>query len=455
MKRPCDQFDRKISGSDISILEVWRLFLHLFRTAKHVKTQEVSIRCLGFCIRQITEGMGNFVRSSFIDSSQEDKDAYNDFLCSAKEHLYVWLELIQKHSGASEPVMLRRATAEAIVASGLLEQAEHVISHDHKHCPCGLSAADCIANWDETEQGMGGVLSVEWYAKAVLDVWFLCTKLLEDEDINLRERLAMSVLRVVSSTSDGQLGPAEIDFVPAQVEMVLQLSFEFLTSRFCNSVIYIDCLARWILNGVADMHFMREDGDLVRCLFDKEADNHHEESLLFIQLCCLHLDRILNKLGRLGSSLVPKVGGDYCTYGLFKFAQYWRMKILMHLKFSVERCLALEGTLQWLGGLSNHPDVFKALYPLLLGLLIFTGSSDAANDDVSGLCAGAKTLSTGLIEITKMMTPLISNPLIFNLLLRVLKAYEVQLGVQLGSCSLQSSKEGAFLEDFDPFFLLK
>lgn len=454
-KRSSGQHGRSVGGSNASVFEMWRLFLYLYQTTKHVKTKEAAVCCLGLCIQQITQCLG---KSSTLQASTCSFCLHSPGDCNlVKESVQFWLELIQKHSTASEPVMLRRATSEAILASGLLEQVERAGAHYNKCTSDGSPSYDQPRK-ENTQQIMVGCMGEDWVAQAVLDVWFVCIKLLEDEDMVLRERLAVAVLRVVSSISHKQLSPESVDFVPAQVERVIHLSFDFLTMHLGHSVVYLDCLANWVWRGVTDMSFMQDNSDLVRRLFDKEVDNHHEEMLLFTQLCCLHLSRILgNVIGPTESSSAWKSNGyspaNHCTLNLSGFLNHWRVKFLTQLRSFVERFLIMESRLQWQGGLTNHPDVFRALYPLLLGLLTFLGPADVTYNHMKS--SEHDKMVTGMVEVMEMMKPFVDNPLIFNLLLRVLKQFEAQFNMKLGLFSLQSDQKTLLPENFDPFFLLK
>ncbi|KAL5221398.1 hypothetical protein ABZP36_026111 [Zizania latifolia] len=84
-------------------------------------------------------------------------------------------------SAPSETVNARRAAAEAIIASGLLEEA-NLFSQS-------LSNAHIPSEYDEShieEKCSKANLSefISLYACKILDLWFICVQLLEDEDIH-------------------------------------------------------------------------------------------------------------------------------------------------------------------------------------------------------------------------------------------------------------------------------
>jgi hypothetical protein len=130
------------------------------------------------------------------------------------------------------------------------------------------------------------------------------------------------------------------------------------------------------------------------------------------------------------------------------------MKFLTNVRSFVEKVVALEKRLPWLGGLSNHPDVFRTLYPLLLGLCIFLEPSDI--DMGIEPIDSNKQLMAELVGVAEISRPLVANPLIFNLLFKILKRFELQCNMELGSDLLQEHPHRcSVMEGFDPFFLLK
>ena len=412
------------NGNKASMYEIWGLFKHLYHTTKHVKTKEVVICCLGLCTRQIVLLLHEQHASETVNGLNSTQD------CSfAKEALQFLLKVIQIHSMPNELVMLRRAASKAIIASNILLQIVWV-ARDHTRV---LTSG---AN--------------EWIMHLVLDVWLVCIKLLEDEDMALRDRLSIEVLHIVSSAVDKISDSSSFDFVPAQVERVIHLSFDYLTLHMGYSVLYLDCLVNWVWKDISDTSFMQDDCDLVRRLFDKEIDNHHEEKLLFTQLCCLHLSSILNDIDRPREMMVESRNGDSHLSEIPAFIRHWRMKFLTHLRPFVERVVALENRLLWLGGLTNHPDVFRTLYPLLLGVYTFIGLS---NNGIESIDLD-KQLITEFVGVVEIARSFIANPLIFNLLFKILKQCELQFSIELGSDSLQSSQKCLLVENFNPFFLL-
>ncbi|MCO5564739.1 hypothetical protein L7F22_018407 [Adiantum nelumboides] len=413
-------FSSSLSGTKDD--ELWRLFVKVYNSTKHGKTREIAICCLGLCIQQITQNMGKPSTSKF--------SGYQEFssnCTSVVECIQFWIDLIQRHSMASEPAMLRRAIADAIVASGILEQVRWV---GHCYADRGSNCLFCLLE-GEHFQHTNVCSGQEKFAQGVMDVWYICMKLLEDEDVVLREKLAVAVLHIVSPVSDIRLGH---DFVPAQVERVIHLSFKFLSLHLSHTVPYVECLASWVWRGLTDMNFVEGDCNLVRRLFDKEADNHHEEGLFFAQLCFLHMRESLCTLEAMTSS-----AANASSCSISKFSESWTRRFLEHLRSFVGKFCSLESKLQWLGGLTNHPDVFKALYPLLLGLMVLSGQVDRITEDTKLVI---KQTVTEVVEVLEMLKTFVTNPLILNLLAILMRQHGIQV------------QETSLLENFDPFFLL-
>lgn len=87
--------------------------------------------------------------------------------------------LIKQYSDASQQVNLRKAAAESqsLVASGLLEQAEFISS---------LVTNGSIPS-ENCQQEFELLNSANMLGYLILDIWFTCIKLLEDEDVFIRK----------------------------------------------------------------------------------------------------------------------------------------------------------------------------------------------------------------------------------------------------------------------------
>lgn len=271
-------------------------------------------------------------------------------------------------------------------------------------------------------------------------------KLLEDEDVELRKSLALSLLEVLASSS-GTTGDMHVSAaVPTQVERVVQLVFQCLSAHFGTWRVYWEVLAEWVLGSEDVAAILVRDVDLVRRLFDKEIDNHHEEELVFVQLCCLHLHQLLH---RNLHSLHSDPGAEFLNSN-FKFynefVAVWRKKFLEQCKSCAQLTLRLQDKMQWVGGVTNHQDAFKMVYRRLLGLWTLAGPCD----DIQNI-----DLKEGLLELSELLQRLPLNPLVANAVYKVLEAYEGYLDVDLGAATYRGSMGLAYCDRFEPLFLIQ
>ncbi|KAJ0454773.1 hypothetical protein HanIR_Chr15g0743851 [Helianthus annuus] len=106
------------------------------------------------------------------------------------------------------------------------------------------------------------------YASRTLDMWSTCNKASRRRGCSLRSKLAVDVQKCFTSETYG--------VIPSQVDKVIISSFEHLSSIFGHWINYFDYLSNWVLSASNNVG---SSGDLVRRVFDKEIDNHHEEKL--------------------------------------------------------------------------------------------------------------------------------------------------------------------------------
>lgn len=156
-------------GWGASSLVLWDRVLEIYTTSRHTKTKEVAMRCMGMCLNQMLEHLRESVEynvketwSTGAESHHSQDGTLTNGLTTdpmpwerVKRAVDDWLRLVNEHSAASESVKFRRATAEAIVASGLLEEV-----------PWVALKVEEAGNADFHEPGM-----VEWYGRSVLQVW--------------------------------------------------------------------------------------------------------------------------------------------------------------------------------------------------------------------------------------------------------------------------------------------
>jgi hypothetical protein len=415
-----------------SSLVIWDRVLHIYKTSKHAKTKEVAMKCMGACLSQmlgyLCQRSDGDVRSGNITDGSSRPEL-------VRRAIDEWICLVNKHSAASESVNFRRATAEAIVAARLLDQVPWVASK---------LAKDSKEDEHELE-------FAEWYGRSLLQVWCVCVKLLEDEDPELRQSLALSLLDVLALSS-GTNGNAHFNAaVPAQVERIVQLAFECLSSHFGSWHVYWEVLAEWVLGSEDIDALLVSDVDLVRRLFDKEIDNHHEEELVFVQLCCLHL-RQLMCCGSIPSS--PDIRSSTSLQGAHHqksesceaFVGVWRQRFLEQTKSCAELTLRMQEKMSWVGGVTNHQDAFKMVYRRLLGLLTFAGPCISSQTQV---------LKDQLLEISRLLQQLPLNPLVSNVMFKVLQAYETHAAIDLDATAYRVGMGLAFCDKFEPLFLVE
>ncbi|XP_024527150.1 thyroid adenoma-associated protein homolog [Selaginella moellendorffii] len=378
--------------------KIWNTLLGIYNTSKVSKTRESAVRCLGNCMQHLLVSM----KADMVDRDLDDSD-WEVF----RGVLETWNDLIRRHSAASEPVNLRRAISSAIISSRCLEESK----------------------WLRENTRMVAVSPrLKWYRKIVLSVWSVTINLLEDEDIVLRQQLALALQDVMVPVFK-----APHASVPAQVERVLETSLAFLRFQFQECDFFYDFLAGWILGDNSSRFGGLQNTDLVRKLFDKELDNHHEEQLLVVQLCCSHIESFLDS---------PEHSTEFVTK--------WRGKFLDQAVACAKWCLELQRSTHWVGGITNHQDVFKHLYRTLLGLLVLSTPKTTGNSSLSSLQA----LKGSLLELTSLSeVPL--SPMISNLLSRLLQAVEHSTGMNLVADSFRASMHDSYCPDFEPFFLLK
>ncbi|KAK9272640.1 hypothetical protein L1049_003016 [Liquidambar formosana] len=417
-----------VGGMDCdSVFRFWDKLVSLYKLEKHTKTQETLICCMGICVKQfaglLTNSVLSDVEENIIESGKSDR-------LERWAHLYeciaYFVKLIKQHSASSEPVNMRKAAAESMVASGLLEQAELVGSSVlNNHIPSENSCS-----YFEPKE------AVNIYAREILDIWFTCVKLLEDEDVGIRQRLAMDVQKFITFKRSGII--PQPGGVPTQVEKVIELTFEFLSSIFGHWLEYIDYLLQWVLNAA---NFVLSGGDLVRRVFDKEIDNHHEEKLLVSQICCFHLEKLLISRSWPVSS--------FEEHGVTNFLLEWRTRFCHRLMLFARDHIEKQGGVDWIGGVGNHKDAFLPLYANLLGFYVL--SNCIFNGDTE---YGTPMLSD-IVLLGKTIYPFLRNPLISNLYLSVVKLHEKMVGATVDHSIPKPEGNNVIWDGFDPYFLLR
>lgn len=396
-----------------SVLQFWNKLVILYKLTRHTKTREVIICCMGICVRRFSSLLTPILYNH-ANSDQFERCAIHLY-----EFISHFVDLIKKHSDSSEAVNMRKAAAESIIASGLLKEAELFNSFLLKN----QIICENSQSYFNPEEAM------TIYARDSLDLWFTCIKLLEDEDVDLRRRLAVDVQKCYSS---------EISVAPTQVEKVIELSFEYLSSIFGNWVQYLDYLSTWVFNAANNDI---STGDLVRRVFDKEIDNHHEEKLLICQICCSHIENL--PISKNWAASFPEKDG------VKTFLLKWRMRFYSQLISFANKNAKGQGGVDWIGGIGNHKDAFPPLYANLLGLYalsncIFNGESENSED-----------LLSQVIELGESIKPFLGNPLICNLFLLVVAQHKKMVDALLDDLIPESRGDESIWDGFDPYFLLR
>lgn len=358
--------------ADSLVVPFWDRLVQLNGTVLRSKTKEIIICCMSICMKHFVK----LLKSTFCSGTRVDVS-----LQMSIEAIDSFVKLVKAFSDPSQPVSMRKAACEAIIASSLLEEAT-------------------VRNENKSENRS--------VVKSVLDLWFISIQLLEDEDVSLRLRLAKYVQRIISRRLDN--GFSCDDSVPTQVDKVIELSFDFLSSEFGNWIEYLSCLAQRVLDASV---YANSRGDLVRQIFDKEIDNHHEEKLLICQISCANLERLVVSYNSKETQL---------------FAENWRKQFLQQLIFLVSDYVDSGRNIDWIGGIGNHKDAFIVVYAYLLGIYALSPL------DLMGQLNGLE-----LSELSSIIEPFLGNPLISKLY----------------SLVIRDQQESSVLDGFDPYFLLR
>lgn len=381
-----------------SLFLFWDKLVSLYKLTRHLKTREILLCCMGVCTNQFT----NLFTRSFDTENQ----------CGLNDRISYYVDLIKHHADASEPVNIRKAAAESVVASGLLQAVQFIGQYVTDN---GTPSA----NLDQNQKD-----SVNTYACKTLDVWSVCIKLLEDEDVSLRSKLAVDVQKCFIGTG------SESGMIPSQVDKVIISSLRHLSAIFGHWIEYFDYLSNWVLSASNNVI---SRGDLVRKVFDKEIDNHHEEKLLLCQICCFHLENL-----PVSESLAAGANGGV------DFLLEWRRRFFQRL-MSFAGGHGGKQAVDWVGGLGNHKDAFLPVYSNLLG--VYTLSRCI----LKGRSKNSGSRMSEIADLGDAIEPFLGNPLIHNLFVLVVKLHEESAGEPVG----RLIDNVAIWDDFDPYFLLR
>ncbi|KAK5802285.1 hypothetical protein PVK06_029870 [Gossypium arboreum] len=407
-----------------SVLQLWDRLISLLKLTRHAKTQEILICCLAICVRQFIRLFSCFTltdkgqkTAGYNESGQMERSAF------FYECITFYVNLIKERSSSSEPVNMRKAAAESMFASGLLEQAEVIASSVINQQISSKNSFSCFKHQD----------AASTYAHQILEMWFTCIKLLEDEDDGIRQRAATDIQKFLSPKSSGTT--SDTRGARTQVEKVIELSFDRLSSIFGHWIVYFDCLLRWVLDAG---NYVISKGDLVRRVFDKEIDNHHEEKLLISQICCSHLEKLPITKSWAGKSFDNEEVRNYLLD--------WRSRFFQQLVSFAKDHIGKLGV-DWIGGVGNHKDAFLPLYANLLGF--YAVSNFIFNlETIDGM-----HLLSDMSELGKAINPFLWNPLISSLYSLIDRLHDNKFGATT-NCINARFGDGIW-DNFDRFFLLR
>ncbi|XP_057738434.1 uncharacterized protein LOC130955563 isoform X1 [Arachis stenosperma] len=402
-----------------TLFQFWNDLVSMYKQIRHAKTREILVCCLGVCTKRITM---LFASSVLFNEGMEKLVNNEEMLVWLFESIVYFCNMIKLCSSSSEPASMRKATAESLIASGLLEQAALVGSHVvNNHVPSGTSSPGFVKNE-----------AANLYAHQVLDAWFTCIKLLEDEDDSVRLRVSLDVQKCFTSKGLSRSYPS--GSVPTQVDRVIRFCFDHLSSIFGHWIDYFDYLCQWVLHAAS--YVAAPKGDLVRQVFDKEIDNHYEEKLLISQICCSNMESL------------PTLKSWAHKDEFRSYLHGWRMRFFHQLVWYAEEHLGKEESNVWLGGLGNHKDAFLPLYANLLGfyalsncIFLVSGNNDA------------KKLLSDVDMLGRAINPFLRNPLISNLYMLVLHSHEKMITDVADSLFPEMGYDSNW-ESYNAYFLL-
>ncbi|XP_027924170.1 thyroid adenoma-associated protein homolog [Vigna unguiculata] len=404
-----------------SVLQFWNELVFLYKQARHAKTQETLVRCLGVCIKRITMLFASsIIPNDGIDFSVCGEIHQEEMIVCLFDCIVFFCNMIKQCSSSSEPASMRYAAAESLIASGLLEQAGFLGSFvSNNQIP--LDTSSCFVKNE----------AINSYAHQVLEVWLTCIKLLEDEDDSVRLRLSSDVQKCF--TKEKARSNHTPGLGPIQVDRVIRLCFDHLFSIFGHWIDYFDYLCQWVLrveNCVAP------EGDLVRRVFDKEIDNHYEEKLLISQICCSNMEKLP----------ILKSWADRDEFR--SYLREWKARFSHQLvSYAQDHIVKQEGN-DWIGGVGNHKDAFLPLYANLLGFY-------ALSNCIFLVCSNndAKLLLSDVVVLGRAINPFLRNPLISNLFKLVVESHEKMAG-DVANGLLPEMRNCSIWDSFNPYFLL-
>ncbi|KAK3280677.1 hypothetical protein CYMTET_11497 [Cymbomonas tetramitiformis] len=351
----------------------WQQLMELARSSPFARVQEEAVRCLGRTLPHL-----------LLPASRDG--AGGAVPVEAADALKAWGSLIDERSDPAMPTSSRSATVDALqAASGLL----------------GAVPAD-------SSEGPLGPLH-----EASLSAWLVALRLMEDDDPDIRCAAAHSAsfaLRggekeataaEVREGSVPQVAPQQPTNPPQQEQRVLASSLPFLTRHFARALIYRQYLFKQII-GPEEQLAIAQHADMK--LFDKEEDNQYAEPIYVSQLAAQELQGLLAS---------PSGGTAVRDGELTAQAVEWHVQLCERLHEHLTQLEEMLPQCCWKGALTNHQEAFLRTYRLLLGLLSLVPISAVA----------PKETSERVVPLLERLVQLPSQPLVCNLLAKLLKVY--------------------------------
>jgi hypothetical protein len=420
--------------ADAVVLQRLRVALAVGRQYKQLEVRIAALTCAAREVHPAVAAVCQAAAAPAASSSPAAGGLFGKHAADYLQYMHQLLQVLQTCSHYGQQEELRAAAAEALQLSGILRP---------------LAAAATRPTTTSSSSSSGELLAV---ARLSLSAWSVALRLMEDEEDMVRQPAADATQQVLqmlqpaaaltpaglsaaasTTSSSGSCGVAAdpSSGTGQYVEAVEQSTFVLLSR--CSSwwpELLPDVLQ--LLTGVvfeagtavpevllqqyrkheqqaaaaaaaaaapaADAAAGVLAGVLVRRLFEKEADNHHEEQVLLAQHAAAALQRTLQQ-AQLPVAAAAAAQASAATAVAEGLISSWSQGLAHYLGDVLSKMSAVSSSTAggWVGGDTNHPEVFVPLYRCLLGLLATapwwaTASSSSSSEDVQA--AGSKAAAS-------------------------------------------------------------
>eukprot|EP00958_Prasinococcus_capsulatus_P004450 scaffold412_cov388-Prasinococcus_capsulatus_cf.AAC.24 len=381
--RPLLQVVRKWLGSlspSDASPDIWAALRRLYERSRAGSVREEAVKCMGAYLSRCL-GAG-----------------WNDELAQG---ISWWIALLEDSSQTHMPTSSRSACGESIVSSGML---------------CLLLSAEASCS--------------NVVRDSIVRVWLISLRLLEDEDESTRRTIGSHMSTALSAYPENKIAVAS----PVQEGKIIEAVFRALVRAESSGVLHKYLIG--LLTGCHKGSIRKSDLELVRKLFDREVDNHHHEEVMFVQLASKTLS-IVHSCRSNSSVVADKTAWTALSDG-------WRHEMCRELVENVKCIKEMQTASLWAGGVTNHAEIFIALYRSLLGLLALGRTAVASH-----------VSSSVMAEVAEVVTSVLSiqlHPALQSAVDRVSDAY----GISPSSFSEVNERDGdpEAVSSFGPFFLL-